>query len=208
MLTSPTVLQSCPATVVRSPLTALPETAGPPAWGRVIRLSDGATLRLRPIRPDDELRLVDLFARLSPRTVYQRFFRAYDRLPAEWYQRFANVDYLTRLALVAEEQGAEGPLLRAVASYEPGETAGTAEIAIVVEDAWQGRGLGPVLLDALLATAEARGLRTFTADVLAQNRPMLRVISRLAAIRRRELNGDVLTIEFERRPVASQSEGR
>jgi RimJ/RimL family protein N-acetyltransferase len=78
----------------------------------------------------------------------------------------------------------------------------------VVEDAWQGRGLGPVLLDALLATAEARGLRTFTADVLAQNRPMLRVISRLAAIRRRELNGDVLTIEFERGPVASQSEGR
>src|SRR2546427_8311898 len=70
---------------------------------RRIELADGAALRLRPIRPDDEPRLVELFRRLSRRTVYQRFFRAYERLPEHWYHHFANVDYGTRLALVAEE---------------------------------------------------------------------------------------------------------
>ena len=164
-----------------------------------LELADGAALRLRPIRPDDEPRLVELFHRLSARAVYQRFFRAYERLPDLWYRRFANVDYRTRLALVAEEQSASRPLLHAVARYEPGQTPGTSEIAIVVEDGWQGRGLGGLLLDALLAAAEARGRHRFTADVLADNRPMLRVLSRLADIQRRELYQGVLTIEFERR---------
>jgi RimJ/RimL family protein N-acetyltransferase len=88
-----------------------------------------------------------------------------------------------------------------VARDEPGEAPGTTEIAIVVEDGWQGRGLGALLLDALLA--EARGLRRFTADVLADNRPMQGVLARLADVRRRELDGDVLTIEFERQRLGN-----
>jgi RimJ/RimL family protein N-acetyltransferase len=181
------------------------DAAAVPGYPRVLirplELNDGTALRLRPIRPDDEPRLVELFHRLSPRTVYQRFFRAYDRLPDHWYHRFAHVDYRTRLALVAEQQETRGPLLHAVARYEPGEADGTTEIAIVVEDAWQHRGLGTLLLDALLAAAEARGLRRFTADVLADNRPMLRILSRLTHIRRHDLEAGVLTIEFERRRV-------
>lgn len=179
-------------------------------WALVspVRLADGATLRLRPIRPDDEPRLVALFHRLSPRTVYQRFFRAYDRLPEAWYRRFANVDYRTRLALVAEDPEAgsaagDAPL-RAVARYEPGDTPGTTEIAIVVEDGWQGRGLGTRLLDALLRSAESRGLRRFTADVLADNRAMRRVLSRLADVRKRSVDSGVLTLVFERRRPAEE----
>src|SRR5262245_10872408 len=176
------------------------ETASVPIdypWELVqpLSLSDGAVLRLRPIRSDDEPRLVELFLRLSRRTVYQRFFRAYERLPESWYRRFANVDYRTRLALVAEDQGSAA--LRAVARYEPGETPGSTEIAIVVEDGWQGRGLGLLLLDALLAAAEARGLHRFTADILADNRPMLRVLAHLADVRRCELHDGVPHIAFE-----------
>ena len=93
-------------------------------------------------------------------------------------------------------------MLRAVARYEPGEMPGTTEIGIVVEDGWQHRGLGSLLLDALLAAAaERRNLRVFTADVLADNRPMLRVLSRLADIRRRESNHGILTLEFQRRQM-------
>ena len=186
-------------TIVRTDDSASAVPGYPWALIRPLELDDGVALRMRPIRPDDEPRLVELFHRLSPRTVYQRFFRAYDRLPDHWYHRFAHVDYRTRLALVAEQQEAGGPLLHAVARYEPGEAGGATEIAIVVEDAWQHRGLGTLLLDALLAAAEARGLRRFTADVLADNRPMLRVLTRVAHIGRRDLEAGVLTIEFERR---------
>ena len=168
---------------------------------RTIELRDGAPLRLRPVRPDDEPRLVVLFDRLSRRTVYQRFFRAYDRLPEHWYRHFANVDYHARLALVAEDVTPAGPLLRAVARYEPGDTPGTTEIAMVVEDGWQNRGLGRVMLDALLAAAEARGQRRFLADVLAENQPMLRLLSHVAEVRSRHLEQGVVTLEFERRPV-------
>jgi acetyltransferase len=157
----------------------------------------------RPIRPDDEPRLVELFHRLSPRTVFQRFFRAYDRLPEDWYPRFANVDYGSRLALVAEERGT---LLRAVARYEPGATPETTELAMVVEDGWQGRGLGAALFDALMAAAEARGKCRFSADILAGNWPMLRLLARSAEVRRRQLSYGVLTFEFERRdPHRSKS---
>lgn len=186
------------ATVDRPGEAAVAEPGYPWTLVRPVQLIDGAKLQLRAIRPDDEPRLVDLFHRLSPRTVYQRFFRAYDELPAHWYRHFANVDYRTRLALVAEEPPTGGSVLRAVARYEPGED--TTEIAIVVEDAWQHRGLGSLLLEALLDAAEARGLHRFTADVLADNRPMLRVLSRLADVRRRELDEGILTVEFTRRP--------
>ena len=166
---------------------------------RRIELRDGAVLRLRPIRPDDEPRLVELFNRMSPRSIYQRFFRSYEQLPEAWYRHFANVDYSTRLALVAEDQELIEPELHALASWEPGETPSTTEIAAVVEDAWQHRGLGNLLLDALLGAAETRGHGRFTADILADNRPMLRLLSRLAHVRRRELNHGVVTLEFERR---------
>ena len=199
MLSLRGVLWPMNRTIVRTSDSASAVPGYPWALIRPLELHDGAALRMRPIRPDDEPRLVELFHRLSPRTVYQRFFRAYDRLPDHWYHRFAHVDYRTRLALVAEQQEAGGPLLHAVARYEPGAADGATEIAIVVEDAWQHRGLGTLLLDALLAAAEARGLRRFTADVLADNRPMLRVLTRVAHIGRRDLEAGVLTIEFERR---------
>jgi RimJ/RimL family protein N-acetyltransferase len=171
-------------------LARLPDA---PPWERV------ATSHLiRPVRPDDEPRLAALFQRMSPRTIYQRFFRAYDRLPDDWFRRFANVDYRTRFGLVAEEPRPGGPELRALASYEPGDAPGTAEIAVAVEDAWQRRGLGAALVAALLEAAGERGVRRFTADVLADNRPMLRLLSRLARVRRQELEHGVLTIEFER----------
>ena len=106
MITLQETVRPNSAPVARSVETAL---AGPDYPWELVRplvLADGAVLRRRPIRPDDEPRLVELFDRLSARTVYQRFFRAYDRLPEHWYRRFANVDYRTRLALVAEEEGA------------------------------------------------------------------------------------------------------
>jgi len=79
---------------------------------RAVVLRDGSYLRIRPIRPDDEPRLVDLYGRLSEHTAYQRFFTLMRRLPPSWFHFFANVDYRNRLALVAERDQLAAMVLR------------------------------------------------------------------------------------------------
>lgn len=160
-------------------------------------------VRVRPIRPDDEPRLVALFQRLSPRSVYQRFFSPRESLPAAWYHDFANVDYTRRFALVAEHETPDGVELVGVARYEPADAPDTAEIAIVVEDAWQGRGLGRDLLARLLDEAEARGIRRFRADVLGDNRAMLGLLAQATDIESRRLTNGVIEVDFTRRGHAA-----
>jgi RimJ/RimL family protein N-acetyltransferase len=157
-------------------------------------LDDG--LRLRLIRPDDEPRLVALYARLSRHTAYQRFFAAMQRLPPDWAHFLANVDYQARLALVVERPDADE--LVAVARYEPSSEDGVAEVAFVVQDAWQGKGLGRILLRELLAAAEVRGIRRFRAYVLADNSRMLRLLSRQTRILQRKIESGVADLLFER----------
>src|SRR5258706_10611267 len=132
---------------------------------RTITLKDGFSARLRPIRPDDEPRLVDLYERLSRHTAYQRFFTVLRRLPADWYHFFANVDYVRRLALVAERETVAGVQLIGVGRYEPAEEPDTAEVAFVVEDGWQGRGLGGSLPGAGPGGAAAPGAHPLKASL-------------------------------------------
>ena len=75
----------------------------------------------------------------------------------------------------------------------------TAEVALVVEDAWQGRGLGPLLLEALLDAAAARGHERFCAYVLAENRRMLVLLGRITDIRERSVTDGVVRLVFRRR---------
>jgi RimJ/RimL family protein N-acetyltransferase len=160
-------------------------------------------LRIRPIRPDDEPRLVALFHRLSPRSVYQRFFAARTSLPAAWYHAFANVDHARRLALVAERDTESGVEIVGVARYEPSDAPDTAEIAVVVDDAWQGHGVGRDLITRLLDEADARGIRRFRADVLGENRAMLTLLAHTAHIESQALQNGVIEIEFTRRRPAA-----
>lgn len=156
--------------------TMAPE-AYPGALERKLALKNGETLRIRPIRPDDEPRLVDLYNRLSRRTAYQRFFTVMRSLPPDWVHDFANVDYRRRLALVAERETVAGVELIGVGRYEPSDEEATAEVAFVLEDGYQGQGLGAVLLDAVVRAGTERGLTRFRAYVLAENHRMLRLLA-------------------------------
>ena len=164
-----------------------------------IVLKDGTELRLRPIRPEDAPRLVEFYERLSRHTAYQRFFTIMKRLPPDWARMLATVDHRRRLALVAERGPAGAPELVGVGRYVPTDDPETAEVAFVVQDGVQGRGLGTNLLRHLLEAAEARGIRRFRAYVLADNTRMLDLLARLTDIRERSIEAGVVSILFEPR---------
>jgi acetyltransferase len=154
-------------------------------------LRDGATVTLRPICPEDERALTALYARLSPQTSYQRFFTVMRRLPPDWAHILANVDYDRTMAMVA--LGPDDDLI-GVARYAYDRRGDEAEIAIVIEDCWQGRGLGTLLLGELIGYATGKGLRRFRAYVLADNVRMLKLIKRVARILDRTLDSGVLSL--------------
>jgi len=173
-------------------------------FDRVLTLKDGARVRMRPIRPDDAPRLVALYDHLSRDSRYQRFFSVMQRLPPDWARFLATVDYQRRFALVVEAPGDPETLI-AVARYEPSAEPDTAEVAFVVQDAWQGRGLGTVLFSELLAAAESNGIRRFQAWVLGENRRMLDLITRLGRVEQRAFAQGVAELTFVARPVRPSS---
>jgi RimJ/RimL family protein N-acetyltransferase len=172
---------------------------------RDVILRDGQKVHIRPIRPDDAPRLVAAYDRLSAHSAYQRFFSAMRRLPPDWARFLATVDYKTRLALIAERPGAGDVELLGVARYEPSAD-GAPEVAFVILDAWQNRGLGTMLFHALLAAGAARGFQRFRAWILADNMRMLDLIHRYCDIEQRHRDGAVFDLVFSPKPsVAAQS---
>jgi RimJ/RimL family protein N-acetyltransferase len=156
-------------------------------------------VRLRPIRPDDAAALTALHDRLSPETVYQRFFTVMRHLSPDWARILADVDQDRRAAIVGESS--DGQLV-GVARYGWDEESNDAEIALVVQDAWQDRGLGTILLTVLLAHAASRGIARFRAYVLADNHRMLRLIRELGQVTERTLDQGVVSLRFARRTDA------
>lgn len=133
-------------------------------------------IRIRPIRPSDVRWMVPAIHRMSPETIYQRFFTHLKDLPPDMAQRFTNVDHSSRQALVAEVSKGISYKPAGVARYEPTETEGVAEVAIVVTDEFQNHGIGHRLLHAILAEGVQNGIHTFCADVLSENRRMLHLL--------------------------------
>ena len=172
---------------------------------RMVRLANDALVRLRPIRPDDAPRLIAAYGRLSELSAYHRFFTVMKRLPPDWAQVFATVDFRHRLAIVAERDTPTGSEIIGVGRYEPSDGEDTVEVAFVVEDGWQGFGLGPILLDAVLRAGEARGIQRFRAYVLADNHRMLKLLDRHTDVVERRLEDGVVALLFRARPVTAAS---
>ena len=141
---------------------------------------DGVEVRIRPVEVTDVDRLARMALRLSPETIYLRFFAPLPRVPRSHLERVADVDHRERDTLVA----LAGDEIVAVASYAghaaTGEAVHDAEFAVTVEDAWQHRGLGLLLARRLATVARARGSEAFVATILPGNRPALGLMRKLA----------------------------
>ena len=163
--------QSDPDTAGRSP------GAMPPAYPLDLECDVstllGTTLHVRPIRPDDAARLISFHMALTPRSVYRRFFSAHPKLSDAEVKRFTCVDYVDRLALIAEV----GDQMVAVARYDRLAGKPEAEVAFVVADDYQHHGVGTLLLELLACAAWRCGITTFVASTLAENRAMLGVFT-------------------------------
>lgn len=128
-----------------------------------------SAILVRPIKKDDALLLVKFFRSLSPRTVFLRFLANLQDLPLEWVKQFTDIDYDRDVAMVAlEETDLEDSIIGVCRIMrKPGSTRG--ELAVVVADAWQERGIGTLLMERSIHIAGELGMRSLWALVSAEN---------------------------------------
>ena len=182
-----------------SPRGSSPAAGSYPAHREAdIVLSDGGTALLRPIRPDDGPLLVDFYARVSEESKYFRFFAPYPTLSARDVEHFTTVDQRTRVAVIVTI----GDEMIAVGRYDQTEP-GEAEVAFLVQDAHQNRGLASVLLEHLAQTARENGISRFVAEVLPHNQRMLVVFRAAGYTITDSLDDGVVSLEFQIAPTDS-----
>jgi acetyltransferase len=154
-------------------------------------MKDGAPVTIRPIRPEDEPLMVKFHETLSDRSVYLRYFGSLSlktRIAHDRLVRICFGDYDRELALVAEVDGIEGPQIVGVGRMNRIFGTDEAEVAIIVTDAYQNRGLGTELLRRVIRVAREEGLRAVSSEMMADNLAM-QVISRELGFRMKMQNG-------------------
>ena len=156
-------------------------------------LADGTQLGFRPIHPTDETAHAPASSiELSQQTMYYRFMsRPEARCSRKQIQDFVYIDHRNDVAVVGTVPEAEGEKIVAIGRFYLDKTTNLAEVAFVVHDEWQGRGIGTFLFHHLERIARRNGIRGFTAEVLAQNRAMQAVFNRSGLQTSSHLEGGV-----------------
>jgi len=140
-----------------------------------VKLRDGLNVKIRPIKPEDELLEKEMFKNLSKQTQYFRFFGYIKDVTHEMLVRYTQIDYEREMALMAEvEEDGKKHMIGVVRIVNDiGDK--SAEFAIVVADPWQGRGLGSKLTDLILKIAKENGIPKIYATVLKANKTMIQM---------------------------------
>jgi RimJ/RimL family protein N-acetyltransferase len=147
---------------------------------KAVTLDDGTELLLRPIKPTDERMEQELLYSLSDQSVYLRFFSSMSRFPHERVQHFTTIDYDEQMAIVAilDRNGEEQMI--GVGRYVKQKDSDMAELALLVNDEWQGRGVGSLMHEYLEHIARSRNIGGFRAEVLEHNKRALHVFTKAA----------------------------
>lgn len=149
----------------------------PEQFVATLRLADTTEVVLRPIRPEDEPGWHALLARCSPETLFQRFQGAFTRIH-QMAARYCFIDYDREMAIVAEVEEPMGPAFVGVGRLVADPDHEVAEFAVLVADAWQGRGVGSLLTDRCLEVAGAWGIRRVDALIESENHRMHGIFER------------------------------
>jgi len=163
-------------------------------------LKDGTHVTIRAIRPADRKLFLEAFRLLEEDSIYTRFFSLRGDLSDVELDHAVNVDFVHEVALVVTTETARGETIIATGRYIAGEAPNTersAELAFVVEEDYQGRGIASRLLTHLAALARRQGLVRFEADVLSQNNAMLAVFKRCGFQMRQRREGGVVHLTLE-----------
>ena len=162
---------------------------------QVVRLRSGDVVRIRQVRPGDVQALARAYARLGEESRYRRFFTARPELSDSFLHAAAEVDHENHEALVALPL-LSGEIVGECRFVRLPDRQDTADLAVTVVDAWQGRGLASALLARLSARALEVGIAYFTAEILAENRTVLDMLPRLGNVES-EVSGTVVDAHIE-----------
>lgn len=170
---------------------------GPSDLKTSLVLGDGTQVNFRPVHPTDVPRMRDLFYALSQETVYRRFLSYVERFGQKQIQDFVYVDHRNEVAIVGTVPEAHGEDIIAVGRYYLDPKSNRAEVALVVHDRWQRKGIGTFLLKYLTAIARRHGIGGFTAEVLHRNRAMQAVLNKVDCKVTRQLSDGVCSFRLD-----------
>ncbi|MFG2758955.1 GNAT family N-acetyltransferase [Streptomyces wuyuanensis] len=180
--------------------------AYPDHWEADVVLRDGGTAHIRPITTEDAERLVSFYEQVSDESKYYRFFAPYPRLSAKDVHRFTHHDYVDRVGLAVTVGGEFIATVRYDRINEDGMPASApadeAEVAFLVQDAHQGRGVASTLLEHIAAVARERGIRRFAAEVLPANNKMIKVFTDAGYTQRRSFEEGSVHLTLDLEPTA------
>ncbi|MFE2165486.1 GNAT family N-acetyltransferase [Streptomyces sp. NPDC059447] len=178
----------------------------PAHWEADVVLRDGGTARIRPITTADAGRLVSFYEQVSDESKYYRFFAPYPRLSDRDVHRFTHHDYVDRVGLAATIGGEFIGTVRYDRIGPDGRPASApadeAEVAFLVQDAHQGRGVASALLEHIGAVARERGIRRFAAEVLPANTKMIKVFTDVGYEQKRSFEDGSVHLTLDLEPTA------
>jgi len=160
-------------------------------------LNDGTQIFFRPVKPTDDVALSEMLYSLSPSSLQRRYMTSTMRFPHRDIQQLTNVDYLQNLSIVGTVPGVSGDEIVAIAQYFLDPKTQAAEVAFIVQDEWQQKGMGTLLLQYLTKIATQKGVKRFYAKVLPMNKPMLAVFYNSGYKINTEFDGDVYNITYD-----------
>ncbi len=144
-----------------------------------VTLRDETKVFLRPVKTTDGSLLLELFKRLSPSSVYLRFLSPIHILPENLIHQFTHIDYKNDFGLVALNNIKNSGAIIGVGRYAYYEERERPELAVVVRDDWQGKGLGSLLLMRVIEIGRENGFSRFGASVDPENQVIMNIFKRL-----------------------------